>query len=235
MSLRIAILGLVGLAIVGGVMFWGLGPRASEASREPPPARAATRLSPPAPGAPVEARPSSAPASASAPAPEAGVPGGRDEAEAALQRRLEAAKQVISVPASGRPPAPGRARSGGRAPTLPPEVEAQRQVALTGWRSAAQALLSECVARPEQARQPLAMEVSFAPAPRAEGEARQVFTPEWIAVPPPELQRLWKDTDPDTLQGCLDRARALTFEVSLPSGSSDHDVPVFAESVSIRL
>ncbi len=227
-------MGLVGVGVVCAVALWGPGPHAPESTQDLPPARATPPLARSVPGASVEAP--SSPSADSAPLPETPVPDGRDEAEAELQRRLEAAKQVISVPATGQPPpTPGRAAVGGGARALPPEVEAQRQVALTRWQSAAQTLLSECVTRPEQARQPLAVEVSFAPAPRAEGEARQVFIPEWIAVPPPELQRLWKDTDPDVLQDCLERARALTFELSLPKGSSGHDAPVFAESVLIRL
>lgn len=89
--------------------------------------------------------------------------------------------------------------------------------------------------RSELARQPVALLVAFAPAPRAPGERLQVFTPEWLVVPPRELQRLWKDTDPDMLQACLGRARGQPLSVPLPDALRASDFAVFVESVLIQL
>jgi hypothetical protein len=157
------------------------------------------------------------------------------EREAALRQRLATAAQVISVPASGRaPPRPGIG-PGGAAPTLSPQLESQRRAALSGWQREAQALLNRCVERPSQLRQPVALEVAFAPRPRAQGDSRQVLTPDWILVPPHELQRLWQHTDPQQLQHCLDRARGLALTVQLSGDALAQEFPLFAESVLVQL
>jgi hypothetical protein len=95
--------------------------------------------------------------------------------------------------------------------------------------------MSTCLARPEQIRQPVVLNVAFAPLPRAKGERQQVFMPDWIVVPPHELQQMWKDTHPDRLQDCLQRTRSLPLEVPLPGDSQTHGLPVFVESVRLQL
>lgn len=183
--------------------------------------------------APVMARPEPmrAPEAGAPSVPSRDVPGptAQGEAEAAMRDRLEAAQQVVSVPPAGRRPSAVGAQS------LPPQVEAQRQVALQGWKHAAQQLMDSCTARPKAARQPVALEVGFAPRPRSTGASAWTFTPDWISIPPPELQRLWKDTEPDKLQSCLDRARSLPLEVPVPGDTPGHDAPFFAESVLVQL
>jgi hypothetical protein len=157
------------------------------------------------------------------------------EVAEAMRRRLDAAAQVISVLPAGRGPLRQGGALAGAAPTLPPHLEAQRQVALSNWKRSAQELLSNCVARPSKPRQPVALEVAFAPRPQAQGDNQQVLMPDWILVPPHELQRLWQDTDPDTLQECLERARGLGLTVPLPGGAPAQDFPMFVESVLIQL
>lgn len=149
-----------------------------------------------------------------------------DEAEERLRRRMEAAEQVISVPPPGQRPSLSEPQS------LPPQVEAQRQSALLDWKQATQRLLDSCTGRPRELRRPVALQVGFAPRP---GDTGLTFTPDWISIPPPELQRLWKDTDPEKLQACLDRARTLPLEVTVPGDLPARDAPHFAESVLVQL
>ncbi|WP_375754456.1 hypothetical protein [Corallococcus exercitus] len=219
----------IALVCLGGAclaVFFMLGNRAPEPpARAPSPVRAAPVTARPEPASAPEASASVTPA----PPPDAPVTAAQAEAEAALRRRLEAAQQVVAVPPAGQaPPAMGTQ-------PLPPQVEAQRQVALQDWKHAAQQLMDTCAARPKESRQPVALEVGFAPRPRGTGASTWTFTPDWISVPPPELQRLWKDTDPEKLQACLDRARNLPLEVPVPGGTPAHDAPLFAESVLVQL
>ena len=150
----------------------------------------------------------------------------QDAAEEGQRRRLEAAQQVISVPPPGQRPSLGEPQS------LPPQVEAQRQAALLDWKQATQRLLDSCTGRPRELRQPVALQVGFSPRP---GTSALTFTPDWISIPPPELQRLWKDTDPDKLQACLDRARNQPLEVPVPGDTPVRDAPLFSESVLVQL
>ncbi|RKH04854.1 hypothetical protein [Corallococcus carmarthensis] len=220
-SKSIAFVGLGGACVAAFFVLWHRAPEAPEPSA----AHAAPVAVRPEPGRAPEAIPTATPVPSSvAPAPTV-----QGEAEAALRRRLEAAQQVVSVPPAGRMPSAAGAQS------LPPQVEAQRQAALLGWKQAAQRLMDSCAARPKELRQPVALEVGFAPRPGGAGASAWTFTPDWIAIPPPELQRLWKDTDPDKLQACLDRARSLSLEVSVPGDTPAHDAPLFAESVLVQL
>ena len=59
--------------------------------------------------------------------------------------------------------------------------------------------------------------------------------PDWILVPPTELQRLWQDTNPDKLQVCLDRTRGLTMAVPLPGDALAQDFPLAVESVLVQI
>jgi hypothetical protein len=157
------------------------------------------------------------------------------EAEVAMQRRLAAASHVISVPPAGRAPLRQGRSPAGAAPMLPPQLEAHRQAELSRWRHAAQELLSVCIQRPSHARQPVALEVAFAPRPRAVGARQQVLMPDWILVPPHELQRLWQATAPDRLQECLARVRGLSMTVPLSGDTLAQGFPTFAESVLLQL
>ncbi len=220
-------MGLAGVCLAGFFVLEHLA-SAGQQQEEQQSVRASPATARPKPVVTAGARPVTA---ASPPLRGAPAPHVQDEAELALQRRLEASKQTLSVPPSGRvPPTRGRPL----ASSMPPEVEMHRQAALSGWKRTAQALMSSCVVRPQQARQQLAVEVAFSPMPRAQGEYQQVFRPEWIAVPPHELQRLWKDTNPDRLQECLNRTRSLPLEVPLSGDAQAHDFPVFVESLLIQ-
>ncbi len=144
-----------------------------------------------------------------------------------LELRLRAAAHVATVP--GHRPA-------GAAPVPPPltgplspEAAAQRHAAIAGWRAQAQALLNECVARPAAERGPVPMDVFFAPAPPGDGPTAPRLTPAAVSVPPHELERLWRDVDPDELQACLERVR--TLALPLPPGS---EAPAQAPSVAIE-
>jgi hypothetical protein len=122
-----------------------------------------------------------------------------------LEERLRAAAHVATMPASTPPGALPPLPSTG---PLPPGVEAGRHRALAGWQTQAQQLLDECVARPAPERKPVALDVVFASRPAVGGTAAQL-APVAVSIPPHELRRLWRDTDPDELQGCLERMRAL--------------------------
>jgi hypothetical protein len=151
-----------------------------------------------------------------------------------LEARLRAAAHVETVPApspSGTPPplppSPGE--------PLPPELEAQRHQALTGWQIQAQQLLDHCVARPAAKRRPVLLQVAFAPPRAASGPAVQELAPMAVAMPPDELRRLWRDTDPDELQGCLHQVRALALPVPAAAQSPPQVLPPAMETVLVQL
>jgi hypothetical protein len=149
-----------------------------------------------------------------------------------LEERLRAAAHVATVPAttsSGAPPP--------LPPTgpLPPEVQARRDQALTGWQLQAQQLLDGCVARPAAERRPVPLDVIFAPAAAANGLTVQQLSPMAVSVPPHELRRLWRDTDPDELQRCLDRVRTLALSVPAASKTSAQVLPAAMETVLVQL
>lgn len=150
-----------------------------------------------------------------------------------LEVRLRAATHVAVVPGprpAGAPPVPPP-------PTAPfsSEMEAQRHVALAGWRTQAQVLLDECVARPVAARATVPLDVFFAPAPPADGPAASRLIPAAVSIPPHELQRLWRDVDPDELQGCLERVRALALPLPAGPEAPAHAPPVSIETVLVQL
>jgi len=150
----------------------------------------------------------------------------------ALEARLEAAAHVVAAPAptaSGAPPP--------LPPTgpLPPALDAQRQQALVGWQRQAQQLLDECVARPAELRTAVPLNVFFAPPPAPTGLAPQQLAPVTVSIPPPELRRLWSDTDPDGLQECLERVRGLALAVPVPPNAAAQVLPAAVETLLIQL
>lgn len=149
-----------------------------------------------------------------------------------LEARLAAAAHVVAVPtptASGAPPP--------LPPTgpLPPALDAQRHQALGGWQRQVQQLLDECVARPAELRTPVPLNVFFAPPPAPTGLASQQLVPVAVSLPPPELRRLWRDTDPDGLQGCLERVRGLTLAVPVPPDAAAQVLPAGLEILLVQL
>ena len=162
----------------------------------------------------------------------AGATAPRDQLSPELEARLQAAAHVETVPAQtpsrAAPPPPP-------ADPLPPEAEAQRGQALGGWQRAVQQLLDECVARPAALRQPVMLNVLLAPPPEGAGLAPQRLAPAAVSIPPADLRRLWRDTDPDGLQVCLDRVRALTLTVPLAPGRSARVLPVSPELLQVQL
>jgi hypothetical protein len=116
-----------------------------------------------------------------------------------------------------------------------PEAEGQRQLALVGWKSEAQRVLDNCVARPEAMRQPVALDVVFAPPTGGTGYTPQLLSPVAISVPAHELRRLWRDTDPDALQACIDRIRSLPLAVPPARGAVAQALPASAERVLVTL
>ena len=155
------------------------------------------------------------------------------ELSPALEQRLRAAMTVMTVPP---PPPPGQAYR----PSPPigpgsPEREGQRQLALIGWKAEAQRHLDDCVARPEAMRQPVALQVVFAPPPSGSGYIPQQLSPVAISVPVHELRRLWRDTDPDALQVCIDRIRSVTLAVSPAHGAPAQALPASTETVLVTL
>lgn len=165
--------------------------------------------------------------------PRAGAAEGAEDAlSPELEARLRAASHVATVPVatpSGAPPPLPPSEP------LSPEGEAQRHLALTGWQQQAQQLLDECVARPTAQRRPVPLGVFFAPPPVADGLAVQQLSPVAVSMPPDELRRLWRDTDPDELQGCLDRMRMLALSVPAASTTPALVLPAAMETVLVQL
>jgi hypothetical protein len=149
-----------------------------------------------------------------------------------LEARLRAAAHVATMPATTSSGAPLPLPPTG---PLPPEVQAERQQALTGWQAQVQHLLDSCVARPAAERKLVPLDVFFAPPPAGNGLATQQLAPMAVSVPPHELRRLWRDTDPDELQGCLDRVRTLALSVAAPPKAAAQVLPPAMETVLVQL
>lgn len=149
-----------------------------------------------------------------------------------LEHRLAAAMTVMTVPAT-RPP--------GSAALVPPtgpvsgEAAVVRHTALMAWQANAQRHLDRCVARPEALRQQVALEVIFAPAPSNTGYLDQALVPAVLAAPAAALRRLWRDTDPDALQRCLDDLRAAVLAVPPVRDEPARPLPAAAEIVIVQL
>lgn len=154
-----------------------------------------------------------------------------------LEERLRAAAHVTTAPA---PPSGAPTPLTPTAP-LPPAVEAERQRALSGWQAQAQKLLDECVARPAAVRGPVVLDVFFAPASApalasaSTSAAAPRLSPALVSVPQHELRRLWRDTDPDELQGCLDRVRTLALSARDASKATGQVWPASREAVLVQL
>ncbi|HSK04512.1 MAG TPA: hypothetical protein VK932_24825 [Kofleriaceae bacterium] len=147
-----------------------------------------------------------------------------------LEARVRAAAHVATAPAptsSGAPLPPTG--------PLPPDVQAEHQQALTGWQAQAQALLDACVARPAAERKPVPLDIFFAPPPEGNGLAAQQLSPVAVSVPLHELQRLWRDTDPDELQGCLDQVRTLALPVATPPKMAAQVLPASMATLLVQL
>lgn len=149
-----------------------------------------------------------------------------------LEERLQANGRLTVMPtltSSGAPlstPPPGPPS---------PEVQAQLHQALAGWQIQAQQLLDGCVARPKAERQPVPMDVYFAPPGATDGPAPQQLAPIAVSVPVHELRRLWLDTDPDELQACLDRVRTLALPVPPAPQQTAQVLPSSMETLLVQL
>jgi hypothetical protein len=139
---------------------------------------------------------------------------------------------VVTVPP---PSPPGQAAIPPPPGPGSPEAERERQLAVIDWRAEAQRLLDGCVARPDALRQPVALNVVFAPIPETTGYVPQRLSPVAISIPVHELRRLWRDTDPDALQGCIDRVRSLTLAVPLGPNAPAQALPASTEGVLVTL
>jgi hypothetical protein len=148
-----------------------------------------------------------------------------------VEQHLRSTVAVISMPPADR----AKYGSLGAPQPLSPELDRQRRVAMDSWKREAQQLLNECVRRPEQARRLTALQVFFAPMPRAPAERQQVLTPSWIAMPPQDQQRLWQDTTATELERCLGRLRSVAITVPLAGEALAHEFPSSAESVLVQL
>jgi hypothetical protein len=137
---------------------------------------------------------------------------------------------ALAVPQAGR--APSRP---GQVPTVPPGLEAHWQKALAAWKSAAQEFIRSCGVHPRGDLPTLRLEVAFVPLPGAQAEGQQVLIPDWILVPPHELQRLEQDMAPERLQGCLESVRGLPLKVPLSGARLAPGSPPLVESVFIHL
>jgi hypothetical protein len=147
-----------------------------------------------------------------------------------LEQRLRAAATVRVVaprPAGDAAPPPRG--------SLPPAEEASRRQALTRWTAAAQRQLDGCVARPQPLRQPVRLDVFFSPPVEGTGYVAQQLSPAAIAVPPDDLRRLWRDTDPDALQVCIERLRMQALAVPAAAGVAPRTLPASVEAVVVTL
>jgi hypothetical protein len=153
-----------------------------------------------------------------------------DELSPELQQRLRAAMTIMTVPAAiptgqTRPPLPTGPVS--------PEAQAQRQMALHAWKAEVQRHVDDCVARPAPLRQPVALAVIFAPLLGDAEYVPQQLSPAVVSVPVQELRRLWRDTDPDALQECVDRIRMMTLAVPTARNAPAQALPGAVETVLI--
>lgn len=146
-----------------------------------------------------------------------------------LEARLQAAASVVTVPAQLGAPLPPPAGS------LPPEAEVARHRAMIEWEAQVQQLLDRCVARPKDLRQPAEIRVILAAPVTAAGLAPQQLAPVAVTLPVDDLRRLWNDTDPDALQGCLDQVRTLAIAVPPPPNGSARVMPSSFENLRVQL
>lgn len=145
-----------------------------------------------------------------------------------LEARLRATAHVATVAPAGAPPPPAPG-------SLPPASEIARQQALVGWQREVQAALDRCVARPVDLRKPTPLDVILAPPSRGTSLAQQLLAPAAVSLPPDELRRLWRDTDPEALDGCLREVRALVVAVTPLPGSAASVMPASIERLVVSL
>jgi hypothetical protein len=151
-----------------------------------------------------------------------------------LERRLHAARSTVAVPAP-RPPDPAGHPTDPAPPPLSPEQHAARQIALAGWAEDAQHMLDDCLARPAAQRRSVALAVMFAPVTSRGDAAAAQLSPVAISVPVEDLRRLWRDTQPDALDDCLERVRGLGLAVRHAPGASSDALVASAETVVVAL
>ncbi len=223
---------LVGVAVVGGVWLWR--------DDAPPVTASSQSASPMSAYQPKwrerraqERQSTSTPQEPAAPGSSEGGGEGDDELTPELQRRLEAASHVVTVPVPGYVPPPMA--------ELTPAIAADLQRSVPAWASEAQRSLDRCVGRPAAARQDVHLSVMFTPsvtAPAAPGAAPPIpssLSPAYVAVHPDDLRRLWRDTDPDALQGCLDQLRIQALQVESTHIAAGLAPPAMHESVMVKL
>lgn len=137
---------------------------------------------------------------------------------------------IATVPAP-LPPGQASPPSG----PLSAEANAQRQAALVDWRANVQQHMDRCVRRPASLRQPVALTVFFAPPLDDAGYTPQRLSAALISVPARDLRRLWRDTDPDALQECVDRIRTMPLVVTPARNTAAQALPTAVESVLLDL
>lgn len=145
------------------------------------------------------------------------------------QARLRAAAHVSVVPAGAsgaRPPSPE---------SVPAALHTARLRAMPEWQKQVQALLDRCVARPAQLRKETSLSVILAPPLAAGGLAPQLLSPASVSLSSDELRRLWRDTDPDALDGCLQEVRGLALAIAQPPGTRAQVMPVAFEHLLVQL
>jgi hypothetical protein len=154
-----------------------------------------------------------------------------------LEERLLADSHVVSVPPPGYSPPPQA--------EMTPALAAELQRAVSVWTAQAQQQLDRCVGRPRSARQPVQLSVMFAPptgapappaADAAPGSAPPPsLAPAYVAVRPDDLRRLWRDTDPDALQSCLDQLRVQLLTLTTAHIATGLAPPSSQQSVQVQL
>ncbi len=154
-----------------------------------------------------------------------------------LEERLRAAAHVVSVPPPGYSPPPQA--------EMTAELAAELQLAVSSWTAQAQRQLDQCVGRPKSARQPVQLSIMFAPntavpVPPSPSAAPgspppPSLTPAYVAVMPDDLRRLWKDTDPNALQICLDQLRIQPLTLTTARLAPGLAPPSSQESVLVQL
>jgi hypothetical protein len=156
-----------------------------------------------------------------------------DELTPELRLRLEAASNIVTVPAPGYVPPPTA--------ELTPAISADLQRGLPAWTTLAQQSLDRCVGRPEAVRREVHLSVMFTPsvtAPPSPGAAPPIpssLSPAYVAVHPDDLRRLWKDTDPDALQSCIDQLRVQALPVASSHIAAGLAPPSLHENVTVKL
>lgn len=145
-----------------------------------------------------------------------------------LEARLQAAARISTVAPPGAPPPPPPG-------SLPPESQIARQEAMVSWQRQVQLLLDRCVARPAELRKPTPLDVILTPPQRGSALAEQLLAPAAVSLPPDELRRLWRDTDPDALDQCLHEVRALALAITPLPGATARVMPASFERLVVSL